>query len=427
MATLRLNSFRSPNHIDHPGAAEASERQAYASAVAVASSETCSPLAKSVTTPNTSIRQRKKSQQLKCEFQDCTHEGTFPRKWELERHIKARHSVGSGSFVCRAEGCFDKQLPRAFTRSDKLTSHIKAVHTRDTVFTSCPVDRCDFGRCTLETLGVHIARAHKDWEAGRAVFNASPCKVRKCPLWRCGRHVKSRDLPGHVAKQHAKDDILAAIPELEHEGLVVLSTSDSSQQGHAQSGLDITVQCPVCNTTSDDVDGFIAHFWDCHLFLAGSGGADHFESWKSRLVEVTTKWDQHGRINGLPPWAHLDDFIVGFRDRMDNFQCSSCLLSFEGFRFDRTESQPAASKAISAHHLSLLRPEAEVIAELYPHRMQILRLYPEFASHPVFADLDKPQKNALPSSQERSQLADAEIMEDVQTHGHAMAGFNTPF
>jgi len=254
--------------------------------------------------------------------------------------------------------------------------------------------------------------------------------VRKCPLWRCGRHVKSRDLPGHVAKQHAKDDILAAIPELEHEGLVVLSTSDSSQQGHAQSGLDITVQCPVCNTTSDDVDGFIAHFWDCHLFLAGSGGADHFESWKSRLVEVTTKWDQHGRINGLPPWAHLDDFIVGFRDRMDNFQCSSCLLSFDGWggnSFTQPESLRAARNAISAHHLSLLRPEAEVVAELKPHRMQILRLYPEFVSHPVFADSDEPQDGIALSSQEPSHFDGTGCMGGVENHRQAMAGSNTLF
>lgn len=421
MATLRLNSFRSPNHIDHPGAAEASERQAYASAVAVASSETCSPLAKSVTTPNTSIRQRKKSQQLKCEFQDCTHEGTFPRKWELERHIKARHSVGSGSFVCRAEGCFDKQVPRAFTRPDKLTSHIKAVHTRDTVFTACPVSRCDFGRCTLETLGVHLARAHdKHHHKGSEVLNASTCKVRKCPLWRCGKHLKARDLPGHVTG-HAKDDVLAAIPELEHEGLVVLSTSVSSQQGHTYTGLTIAVQCPVCNTMSDDIDQFVTHLWSRHVFLAGTGGADHFVAWKSTLIETAPGWQRSG-LEAILPWTDCKSHWYCPKPGMNTIQCPSCSLPFN------SGGNPQRNAAM-AHLFStlLLRPEAEVIAELYPHRMQILRLYPEFVSHLVFADLDKPQKNALSSSQERSQLADAEIMEGVQTHGHVMAGVNTPF
>jgi hypothetical protein len=260
MATLHNHSYCSPHQTDYLDAAESLEQQVHVS------EETDASIVHGLPTPKIGLlsipraRKQKKSLQLKCDFEGCTHQGTFPRKWELARHIGTKHSVGSASFVCRAEGCFDKQLPRTFTRPDKLTSHIKAVHTRDTVFTSCPVDRCDFGRCTLETLGVHLARAHNQFiHEGSEVLNATTCKVRKCPLWRCGKHLKARDLPGHVAEQHAKDEVLAEASKLESEGFVVLSPLESSQSVHT---LNITVQCPVCNITSDDVDGFIAHFWD---------------------------------------------------------------------------------------------------------------------------------------------------------------------
>jgi uncharacterized C2H2 Zn-finger protein len=358
--------------------------------------------------------------QLKCEFDGCTYEGTFPRRWELTRHITQKHSIRPGLFVCWAEGCVDRQPPRSFARPDKLTSHIKAVHTRDTVFIKCPVDRCNLGRCTLETLGVHIARAHQRCQVGLQVLNASTCKVRKCVLWRCGKHVKARDLPGHVAG-HAKDDILAATTELEHEGLVVLPASGSPQEGYAKSGPVITVQCPLCKSTSENTDQFITHLWTRHLFLAGSGGADHLRTWKSALAKVTPKTDHHS-IKGLLPWAVLEVFFK--RETTKFFHCPACFLSFDDLLegYYQTETQKAVKKAALAHHLTLLRPEAEVVAELYPHRMQILRLYPEFVSHPVFADFDQPQAGIASSSQEPSQFDRISFMEGVENHG-----FDAPF
>jgi hypothetical protein len=84
--------------------------------------------------------------------------------------------------------------------------------------------------------------------------------------------------------------------------------------------------------------------------------------------------------------------------------------------YNPTILQQAAIDAASAHHLSLLRPEAEVVAELYPYRMQILRLYSEFVSHPVFADFDQPQVGIASSSQEPSQFDSVGFMEGVQSH-----------
>jgi hypothetical protein len=47
-----------------------------------------------------------------------------------------------------------------------------------------------------------------------------------------------------------------------------------------------------------------------------------------------------------------------------------------------------------------LRPEVEVVAELHPFRMTILRLWPDFVNHPVFADFDQlPQQSTSASSE----------------------------
>jgi uncharacterized C2H2 Zn-finger protein len=414
-------SFCSPHHNHFLDAAEVYEQQAHVSEPEVTGAKitTCPSLAKSGPSSIPRARKQKASLQLKCDFEGCTHRGTFSRESDLRRHTRSKHPrADAGSFVCRAEGCFNRQLPWTFTRSDKLTSHIKAVHTRDTVFTACPVSRCDFGRCTLETLGVHLVRGHL--HGGSEVLNASTCKVRKCPLWHCDKHLKARDLPGHVTG-HAKYDVLAAIPELEHEGLVVLSTSVSSQQGHTYTGLTIAVQCPMCNTMSDDIDQFITHLWSRHVFLAGSGGADHFVAWRSTLIENAPSWQRSG-LEAILPWTDCKSDWYLPKSGVNTIQCPSCSLPFS---FRGNHQRNAAMAHLFSPHL--LRPEAEGIAELYPHRMQILRLYPEFVSHPVFADFDKTQKDALSSSQERSQLADAEIMEGVKTHGHAMADLNTPF
>jgi hypothetical protein len=360
---------------------------------------------------------------LQCDFEGCTHKGTFRRHWELQRHTKTKHPRGSAApFVCRAEGCFNKRMPWTFTRSDKLTSHIKSTHAQDKVFTACPVNGCDFGESTLETLGVHIHRAHKDCEEGRAVLNATTCKVRECPLWRCRKNVKATELLRHVA-EHEEADVLAATSRLESEGLVVV------QPDHAQRGLVITATCPMCNTMSDDIDHFITHLWTNHLFLAGSEGVDHFKAWKSTLLHHTFKFI-HGDIKNLLPWADLRYTRRGHKGP-GTIECSLCLLSFGGPRCERWETSTAGLRAsleaVSTHHLSLLRPEAEVIAELYPYRMQILKLYPEFVSHPAFADFDEPQDGIASSSQEPSQSDSTGFMEGVEDHGRSTTDFNTLF
>lgn len=372
----------------------------------------------------------RKSRQIRCDVKGCTLEGTFSRQWELRRHIQTKHSGESAvSFVCRAEGCFNKQLPWAFTRPDKLTSHIKANHSRDSVFTSCPVKGCYYEKNTLEILGVHLQRFHEGCEEGRGVLNAATYKMRKCPLWRCGKYVKTAELLKHVAG-HDEDEVLAAASKLDFEGLVVITASGPSHMNDPKRGLVVVARCPVCNTTSDDISELIAHLWTSHLFLAQSAGVAHFIAWRSLWAGKVCKEvysstaASYADVNKLLPWATLKE-LPSYKSYLDTIKCPSCPFSSSslgGERINPLATQRAANDAISAHHLSLLRPEAEIITELYPHRMQILRLYPEFVSHPVFADFDQPHGGIALSSQQPNQLDGAGNQRQT-----AMTGLSTPF
>jgi hypothetical protein len=321
---------------------------------------------------------------LQCDIPSCKSRKsrrTFTSSYELARHNRTQH--GHKRFVCDAHGCFQGQLPRSFARPDKLTSHIKALHGQQTVFAKCPIANCNFGSCTLNVLGVHIQRLHPDDEYGRAVLHATSCKAFRCPLWRCGKHPTAKKLLQHLAC-HKKEDVEAAKPSLETTGLLVQSTP----------GCDVTIQvvCPVCHTISADIEKFTGHLATSHLYTPKSGGSDHFDKWKACLTQYMPKYaSARGEVAGLLPWSSLDRPYLS--SAMQVCRCPSCPFSVAGFEgyglYDENKE-----RAIKEHHLSFLRPEAEIVQELYPYRMQILRLWPEFVTHPVFADFDQPRKQS---------------------------------
>jgi len=43
-------------------------------------------------------------------------------------------------------------------------------------------------------------------------------------------------------------------------------------------------------------------------------------------------------------------------------------------------------KELVEDHPSFMRPDEQIKTELRPFRMQVLRLYPDFESHPIFND-----------------------------------------
>jgi hypothetical protein len=311
----------------------------------------------------------------------CEDNVTFSRKSDLKRHERLKHShKNNRHFQCSAKGCFRGQAPWTFARSDKLTSHIKDTHNLDTIFSHCPINDCSFGSFPLEVLGVHIRRAHPGHGEGRAVLNATSCKVLRCPLWRCDNHFTAKTLPQHIIS-HNREEVDAVKPSLEQLGLLLQSIP----------GRDITVQvvCPICNTVSTDIENFTSHLATAHLYTSQVGGSEHFENWKAYLRQNSQKF-YVATIDKLVPWSSLD--ITTLSAKRD-FRCPSCPFSVAGVG-GYGPDQPAKERAITEHHLSFLRPEAEVVKELCPHRMQILRLWPEFVTHPVFADFDQPKQQS---------------------------------
>jgi hypothetical protein len=357
-----------------------------------------------------------KQNDFKCK--DCEDEVSFSRQSDLYRHQLQKHRPGRHQyFVCNAQGCFRGQLPWSFARSDKLTSHIKTTHNLDTIFSHCSFESCSFEPCTLEALGVHLLRGHRYPGAGCAVLNATSCKVLRCPLWRCGKHVSAKKLLHHVAS-HAKEDIEAAKPNLELLGLLVQSTP-----GYLY---DLTVQvvCPICHTVTADTEQFMKHFSTAHLFTPESGGSEHFDNWKACLAQNVIKAPRcQAEVHDLLPWSCLDR--VGSYNSKRDIRCPSCPFSVAGVAW-RGSGQQDKRDAIEKHHLSLLRPEAEVVEEIYPYRMQILRLWPEFVTHPVFADFDQPRQQTESGLSQAQPSFPEHLNNDFETPDWTTYNFNTP-
>jgi hypothetical protein len=132
-----------------------------------------------------------------------------------------------------------------------------------------------------------------------------------------------------------------------------------------------------------------------HLQLADCGGYDHFEEWKAYWHSNVPHY-YAANIRSVLPWSYIHDFIPC--DHKRAYQCPSCsfsVLGVGGYKtFEEAKVQREKRTLIREHHLSLLRPDDEVVAALYPHRMAILRLCPGFVTHPVFADFDQlPQQS----------------------------------
>jgi hypothetical protein len=157
-------------------------------------------------------------------------------------------------------------------------------------------------------------------------------------------------------------------------------------------GYAVTIQviCPACRTASTSMEHFIRHLSTFHLCTPQSGGSKHFEQWTAYLLQNLDKYYSSARVNKLTPWSSLKIATLSVKR---DFRCPSCPFSVAGVG-GYGSHQVDKKRAIKEHHLSFLRPEAEVVKELYPYRMQILRLWPEFVTHPVFADFDQPRKQS---------------------------------
>jgi hypothetical protein len=84
----------------------------------------------------------------------CIHPGcklTFPRNYELERHLKNIHN--RRNIYCPVYGCNRGTKP--FARFDKLREHFRKHNTPGQLL--CLFDGCDFGPATLTQIKDHLA------------------------------------------------------------------------------------------------------------------------------------------------------------------------------------------------------------------------------------------------------------------------------
>lgn len=319
----------------------------------------------------------RKPQLWRCDIPGCKSDRTFSREGDLKRHCKVKHESRK-PFVCLARGCFKGPLPPAFPRADKLTAHIKACHDHRNVFTRCPVECCNFQAppsCNLDILAIHIKHTHSRVDSGSAFVNASALTSLKCPFWSCGKYFKHGSFLGHF-NAHSTAEVTDAVAGSYWEGLLVHYHSAPMPEAGIEHLSAVGVICPVCNIACGDFEDFKQHFWTRHLF--SEGGAEHFRSWCSTLDQHVSASRRSNR-NRHVPWERMSRYW--FFSETGTVRCPSCSLSVN------LRSDWHRESTLETHHLSLLRPTEEVIVELFPYRMQIVRLHPDFATHPIFADL----------------------------------------
>lgn len=277
-------------------------------------------------------------------------------------------------------------------RSDKLTQHIRDVH--DAALAACPHECCVKQALSSDFLAIHIRQAHEEknqdflriwtekdyvarygeaaWQQQlqtrnhlKAIINGGNTKYRKCPLWSCKEKLDLATLMPHLL-DHAGAHLDAMEAELSSEGYLI------ARNGTTVIG--VSIACPVllCGALSSDHAAFAEHLTDHHLLTQGAHAIDHYHQWqehvRANVSPLGPKWREYTAWQAWPCCSWKPNTLK---------TCPNCGEEVEAFRHG----------CPNKHHLGLLRDEQEVTTELYPVRGQILRLYPAFASHPVFDDL----------------------------------------
>jgi hypothetical protein len=304
---------------------------------------------------------------LECDITGCDHEGTFARKFELKRHINSKHG-GIRAYTCGALGCFKRGGTRwMFPRLDKLTDHTRAVHAHSTPFSGCPVNNCNADPLPLDALGAHIQRAHPRCVAeARSVLNATTARRRKCPLSGCNNRLFSLDTFVVHLQGHEAEDLHAARSNWCFESLAFNFAFVSGMGDAAVTGFTIGIACPACSTITSTFEQFRLHLWSSHLLVDSSQGVEHFLAWRDALTQI------RGVFSDIDPWEN------SMLHHRHTIQCPQCMHSASDSSFSST--------GLGTQHPGLMKSPDQIALELGHVRMQILRVYPEFLTHPIFDD-----------------------------------------
>lgn len=337
---------------------------------------------------------------LRCLELDCLYSGSFRSKWELRRHILSQHPSIPKDIKCPAVGCFKGLQPPQYSRSDKLTSHMRAMHPNPSMF-NCPHPDCSQGPLDGLDMFVH-AQSHievQDVEYGtsmRAVANAISPASPRCAIMHCGKPIPLPGLMDHL--QEHGDEALRGDPRA--LDLVGLSYAQPADAHPIQGGVmaDVTqwttvsmrllVVCPMCTTSWASHLEFTSHLVEVHLHR----NSQHFKIWVAHVGEALacrgyTPLDQsHGStiseiLQAAIVWKPWRFVLMNSDDVSVDLRCPDCKIA-ESIR----------GNTMAVHQLSMLNR----FEELFSRRHDILALYPQFATHPVFEDLHIPGQVSQP-------------------------------
>ena len=317
---------------------------------------------------------RRSDKSLKCPWHDCTYPGTFRGHYERNRHMAAKHNTHHG-LKCPIPGC-SKSQNRTFRRADKLSSHLRHTHHPSTIY-SCVQGGCSArlpGKLMFAHLQRHLVSSqYKASPTAAALLNALSPAFPQCPVPNCAAHTALNRLPAHLLEYHSMEIafIHQELSKINYPCTLADNDHNETIYGNGASFATLVhISCPICKCRCMDHQSFQKHLVDTHILKE----LDHFQKWSSAvegMISSTYEWI------GTPPtgdatWTPWRLTLLG-ADHIDlEIHCPEC-----------KEIEAIEAGGPITHHLGMLvQPE-----HLSPYREEILDLYPEFATHPVFDDI----------------------------------------
>lgn len=298
-------------------------------------------------TPISGQRKPRDSNALKCDFPGCHSRATFKRKYELQRHMKKHER--KETYPCPAIDC-DRKGSRSFYRADKLAHHLRTGHGDNDSYL-CPLARCLTHPMSFDEIKLHARNHH--WRCNSVVVNILRRILgsqRQCMLKNCLKRLDILKMQSHLL-DHTMNERLEEIAVIQQMGY------DAET---------VKVICPLCELLLHNHGEFATHLQSVHLTTDSA----HLAKFQESVANFTSNY-------GLPrdiiwyPWKVWYDY-----DTVESMVCPTC-------------GQPASTRRPVDridHHLQLLPDQNEV----RPYRWDILRLCPNFGTHPVFDDVRPP-------------------------------------
>lgn len=288
-----------------------------------------------------SSRKSRDSSALQCDFPGCHSRATFKRKYELQRHMKKHER--KETYPCPAIDCDRKGL-RSFYRADKLVHHLGTGHGDNDSYL-CPLAGCLTHPMSFDEIKLHARNHYGRCNPVVETLQRIPGSQRQCMLKNCLKRLNILKMQSHLL-DHTMNERLE-------------ETAVIQQMGY--DAKTVKVICPLCELLLHNHGEFAVHLRSVHLTTDSA----HLAKFQESVANIIHKiW----RDVIWYPWEVRYDC-----DTVKSMVCPTC-------------GQPASTRRPVDridHHLQLLPDQNEV----RPYRWDILRLCPNFGTHPVFDDV----------------------------------------